>query len=114
MPRLLVVAYALSPIDLIAGFIPLPGYLDDVLLLAACRARFYQWLAVRDSRLRGGACAVVVVVIRIGTSVGVGIAFSRQMPGGGHCFLQWGQKTGLYFRSWRSGLVKTFRCQTRL
>lgn len=33
MPRLLVVAYALSPIDLIAGFIPLPGYLDDVLLL---------------------------------------------------------------------------------
>ncbi len=33
MPRLLVVAYALSPIDLIAGFIPLLGYLDDVLLL---------------------------------------------------------------------------------
>lgn len=33
MPRLLVVACALSPIDLIAGFIPLPGYLDDGLLL---------------------------------------------------------------------------------
>ena len=37
-----VVAYALSPIDLIPDFIPVLGYLDDVLLLPAL-----IWLAVR-------------------------------------------------------------------
>jgi len=36
------VAYALSPIDLIPDFIPVLGYLDDVLLLPAL-----IWLAVR-------------------------------------------------------------------
>ena len=38
----LVVAYALSPIDLIPDFIPVLGYLDDVLLLPGL-----IWLAVR-------------------------------------------------------------------
>ena len=55
---LLVVAYALSPIDLIPDFIPVLGYLDDVLLLPGM-----IWLAVRllppavleDSRLRAEA-----------------------------------------------------------
>ena len=37
-----VVAYALSPIDLIPDFIPLLGYLDDVLLLPGL-----IWLAIR-------------------------------------------------------------------
>ena len=37
-----VVAYALSPIDLVPDFIPVLGYLDDVLLLPAL-----IWLAVR-------------------------------------------------------------------
>jgi uncharacterized membrane protein YkvA (DUF1232 family) len=37
-----VVAYALSPIDLIPDFIPVIGYLDDALLLPAL-----IWLAVR-------------------------------------------------------------------
>ncbi len=37
-----VVAYALSPIDLIPDFIPVLGYLDDVLLLPAL-----IWLALR-------------------------------------------------------------------
>lgn len=38
----LVAAYALSPIDLIPDFIPVLGYLDDVLILPAG-----IWLAVR-------------------------------------------------------------------
>lgn len=37
-----VVAYALSPIDLIPDFIPILGYLDDLLLIP-----FGIWLAVR-------------------------------------------------------------------
>ena len=37
-----VVAYALSPIDLIPDFIPVLGYLDDVLILP-----LFIWLAVR-------------------------------------------------------------------
>ncbi|KAI3594278.1 hypothetical protein D9X30_0510 [Cupriavidus sp. U2] len=37
-----VVAYALSPIDLVPDFIPVLGYIDDVLLLPAL-----IWLAVR-------------------------------------------------------------------
>ena len=37
-----VVAYALSPIDLISDFIPVLGYVDDLLLLPAL-----IWLAVR-------------------------------------------------------------------
>ena len=44
-PKLLcgfVVAYALSPIDLIPDFIPVLGYLDDVLLLPGL-----MWLAIR-------------------------------------------------------------------
>lgn len=39
---LLVLAYALSPIDLIPDFIPVLGYLDDLLLLPAG-----LWLALR-------------------------------------------------------------------
>lgn len=51
-----VVAYALSPIDLIPDFIPVLGYVDDALLLPAL-----IWLAIRllpkdvidESRVRG-------------------------------------------------------------
>jgi len=39
---MIVVAYALSPIDLVPDFIPILGYVDDVLLLPGL-----IWLAVR-------------------------------------------------------------------
>lgn len=41
---LLVVAYALSPIDLIPDFIPVIGYLDEALLLPLCVALFARAL----------------------------------------------------------------------
>ena len=40
----LTVAYALSPIDLVPDFIPLLGYLDDVLLLPAMIALTVRWI----------------------------------------------------------------------
>jgi uncharacterized membrane protein YkvA (DUF1232 family) len=39
---MLVVAYALSPIDLVPDFIPVLGYLDDVLLLPGL-----TWLTIK-------------------------------------------------------------------
>jgi uncharacterized membrane protein YkvA (DUF1232 family) len=74
-----VVAYALSPIDLIPDFVPLLGYLDDVLLLPgliwlalrglpasvreACRAQAQAWLDSGAARPRSwwGAAGVVTL-----------------------------------------------------
>lgn len=74
-----VVAYALSPIDLIPDFVPIFGYLDDVLLLSGLiwlalrllpanvlddsRARADRWLAERRARPRSIAGAIVVVAL---------------------------------------------------
>ena len=62
----LVVAYALSPIDLVPDFIPVLGYLDDVVLLPGliwlavrlmpvavrddCRARAEVWMAEQQGK----------------------------------------------------------------
>ena len=74
-----VVAYALSPIDLLPDFIPVLGYLDDVLLLpiliwltvrmlppevlAECRQKAELWMAEAGSKPRsvGGAIAIVLI-----------------------------------------------------
>jgi uncharacterized membrane protein YkvA (DUF1232 family) len=74
-----VIAYALSPIDLIPDFVPIFGYLDDVLLLpgliwlalrllppavlAESRTRAERWSAERRGRPRSMAGAVLVVVL---------------------------------------------------
>lgn len=75
----LVVAYALSPIDLIPDFIPVIGYLDEAILLplavgllaralpagvmAECRAQAEQWLADGRAKPRMVLGAVLIAVI---------------------------------------------------
>lgn len=74
-----VVCYALSPIDLIPDFIPVLGYLDDVLLLpgliwltirflppavlAECRAQADEWMQKKGARPSSRAGAVLVVTL---------------------------------------------------
>ena len=81
LPRtiaVIVVAYALSPIDLIPDFIPILGYLDDVILLplgiwlalrlmppavlAECAARARQWEKNQGQRPVNRIAAVVIVL----------------------------------------------------
>lgn len=85
----LVVAYALSPIDLIPDFIPALGYVDDVLLLpgliwlairllppevlAECRGQADRWMELEGAKPRSWAGAVMVVLVWL--AVGASIWF---------------------------------------
>lgn len=73
------VAYALSPIDLIPDFVPVLGYVDDVLLLPAliwlavrlvpahvrqeCRAQADAWMEKEGAKPRSRAGAVAIVLL---------------------------------------------------
>jgi len=82
-----VVAYALSPIDLIPDFIPILGYVDDILLLPSlvwlairllppevlgeCRGQAEEWMQTEGSKpsSRAGTILIVVLWLAIGAAV---------------------------------------------
>ncbi len=91
----IVVAYALSPIDLIPDFIPVLGYLDDLILLPLgillairmipsevmedCRARAGDALPGKRAGAFIGAAVVVVLWIAIVVAV---VVFAQKMISG--------------------------------
>ncbi|MEC4717835.1 YkvA family protein [Noviherbaspirillum sp. CPCC 100848] len=81
------VAYALSPIDLIPDFIPVLGYVDDVLLLPGliwlavrlvpphvkqdCRTQADAWMEKEKSKPSSRAGAVAIVMVWLATLGGI-------------------------------------------
>jgi uncharacterized membrane protein YkvA (DUF1232 family) len=81
----IVVAYALSPIDLIPDFVPVLGYVDDVILLplliwlalrllppeviAESRRQAEAWLQRREARPRSWAGAIGVGLVWLALAV---------------------------------------------
>lgn len=84
-----VVAYALSPIDLIPDFIPVLGFVDDVLLLPGliwltirllpaevlsdCRKQADDWMRAQGSRPSSRLGAALVVLLWIGLCIALWI-----------------------------------------
>ena len=76
-----VVAYALSPIDLIPDFIPIIGYLDDVILIPIgiyftlklipqpvideCRLKAQDWMDRQLAKPRSYIAAAVIIILWI-------------------------------------------------
>lgn len=86
---LFVVAYALSPIDLIPDFIPVLGYVDDIFLLPVlilltvkllptsvltqCRLQADKWMAEKQSKPISKAGALMVILLW--TVIGIALGF---------------------------------------
>lgn len=78
------VLYALSPIDLVPDFIPVLGYVDDVLLIPAliwlavrilpshvtalCRKRADEWMVLQGKKPKSYAGAAIVIAIWCGVA----------------------------------------------
>ncbi|WP_312429827.1 YkvA family protein [Achromobacter sp.] len=90
----LVVAYALSPIDLIPDFIPVLGYVDDVLLLPVliwaaikllppdvvsdCRIRAEEWMRETGSKPRSLVGAILIVAVWAGATAAAWVWWSSR------------------------------------
>ena len=88
-----IVAYAISPIDLIPDFIPIVGYLDDLLLvplgialalrlipaevMADCRARAATVMA--DTKPTGWVAAAIIILIWMGVAALTALLVMRML-----------------------------------
>ncbi|MDP3978286.1 MAG: YkvA family protein [Pseudomonas sp.] len=90
---MVVVAYALSPIDLIPDFIPILGYLDDIILLPLgiwlviklipdhvleeCRQQALEWENTQQLRPVNRGAALVIILLWLALLVGAWKLYTR-------------------------------------